>query len=93
MGALRVWGPGSRARLAKSCSPGSDIFGGNATVRGRPWYILWDAPVLPLDMTASGDRSLRESNEVEGRVWGVGLGVLGFRVQDLSSGFEFEGGG
>ena len=29
----------------------------NATVRGRDWYIVLDAPVLTLDVTVGGDRS------------------------------------
>ena len=33
-----------------------------ATVRGRAWYKVWDAPVLGLYVTVSGDRSRRASN-------------------------------
>ena len=38
------------------------VLGGNATVRGRDWYKILDAPVPTLDMTVSDDRSRRESN-------------------------------
>ena len=35
----------------------TDFWGENATVRGRAWYKLLDAPVLTLDVTVPGDRS------------------------------------
>ena len=41
----------SRLRAPGSC------FLGNATVRGRAWYKLVDAPVISLDLTVSGDLS------------------------------------
>ena len=52
------YAPG-RARGWRSPQP-SRLFG-NATVRGRAWYKVLDAPVLALDVTVWGDRSLRES--------------------------------
>ena len=52
---MRVEDAPARSSASGSC-PGTVRFLENATVLGRAWYKLLDAPVLTLDVTICGDQ-------------------------------------
>ena len=54
-------------RGAGRATEGAVYYLKNATVRGRVWYKLLDAPVPTLDLTVWGDRSWRAGDRGEGR--------------------------